>query len=85
MIGLSVSAPLAEAGKRKGKRVLTGRLRKLPKHLGIGLAAHPDESGIYGWMPRSGIPFDYAYQYLAGGVNTGGGWQTWNSGARFPL
>ncbi|HUF83066.1 MAG TPA: hypothetical protein VMQ81_00590 [Acidimicrobiia bacterium] len=31
------------------------------------------------------MPFDYAYQYLAGGVNTGGGWQAWNVNAQFPL
>jgi hypothetical protein len=36
-------------------------------------------------MPNSGIPFDYAYQYLAGGVNTGNGWQTWNTSGQFPL
>jgi hypothetical protein len=57
----------------------------LPTHLGIGLAAAPDDSGIYGWMPDSGVSWDYAYQYLAGGVNTGGGWQTWNTLAQFPL
>ena len=57
----------------------------LPAHLGVGLAAHPDSSGIYGWMPDRGIPWDYAYQYLAGGVNTGYGWSTWNENARFPL
>jgi hypothetical protein len=57
----------------------------LPSHLGVGLAAQPDDTGIYGWMPNSGIPFDYAYQYLAAGVNTGNGWQTWNTSAQFPL
>jgi hypothetical protein len=36
-------------------------------------------------MPDSGIPFDYSYQYLAGGANTGGGWRYWNSDAQFPL
>ena len=36
-------------------------------------------------MPDSGIPFDYAYQYLAAGVNTGSGWQAWNENAQFPL
>ena len=25
------------------------------------------------------IPWDYRYQYLAGGVNTGNGWATWNN------
>ncbi len=52
---------------------------------GIGLAAHPDSTGINGWMPNSGVPWSYAYQYLSGGVNTGGGWETWNASAQFPL
>ena len=30
-------------------------------------------------MTSSGIPWDYRYQYLTGGVNTGEGWTTWNS------
>lgn len=29
--------------------------------------------------------WDYAYQYLAAGVNTGNGWQTWNTNGQFPL
>jgi len=57
----------------------------LPTHLGIGLAAHPDSSGIYGWMPNSHIPWDYAYQYLSGGVNTHSGWETWNGSGQFAL
>ncbi len=57
----------------------------LPTHLGIGLAAHPDSSGIYGWMPNSHIPWDYAYQYLSGGANTGSGWETWNGSGQFAL
>ena len=57
----------------------------LPTHFGIGLTAHPDNTGIYGWMPNSGVPWDYAYQYLSGGVNTGGGWETWNTSGQFPL
>ena len=57
----------------------------LPAHFGIGLAAAPGSSGIYGWLPNSGIPWDYAYQYLSGGTNTGTGWETWNSSGQFPL
>ena len=57
----------------------------LPSHFGIGLSASPSSSGIYGWMPNSGIPWDYAYQYLAGGVNTGTGWETWNTSGQFAL
>jgi hypothetical protein len=57
----------------------------LPSHFGLGLGAAPDNTGLYGWMPQSGIPWDYAYQYLAGGANTGQGWETWNSSGQFPL
>ncbi|HKV86358.1 MAG TPA: PKD domain-containing protein, partial [Candidatus Dormibacteraeota bacterium] len=33
------------------------------------------------WMTSSGVPWKYRYTYLAGGVNTGTGWETWNSPA----
>src|SRR5438477_10749471 len=39
----------------------------LPSHFGLGLAAQPDATGLSGWLPQSGVPWDYAYQYLAGG------------------
>lgn len=32
---------------------------------------------------RQSAPFGYRYQYLAGGVNTGGGWATWNANGTF--
>ncbi|GAC1544370.1 MAG: hypothetical protein NVS3B12_33080 [Acidimicrobiales bacterium] len=54
-------------------------------HLALGVSASPGNDGLTGWMPQSGVPWDYAYQYLAGGVNTGSGWQTWNPNAQFPL
>ena len=57
----------------------------LRPHFAFGLAAQPDATGLEGWVPQSGIPFDYLYQYLAGGVNTGGGWQSWNPGGTFPI
>jgi hypothetical protein len=59
--------------------------RGIPRHFAIGVSAQPDTTGLYGWMPKTRIPFDYAYQYLAAGVNTGQGWQTWNDKATFPL
>ncbi len=57
--------------------------------LQFGLANDP---GHLGWMVDSGVPWRYRYQYLAGGINTGGGssdpscgadagWQTWNTPA----
>ncbi len=58
---------------------------RLPGHFGIGLSAAPDATGLTGWMPASGIPWDYAYAYLAGGVNTGTGWETWNTKGQYPL
>jgi hypothetical protein len=57
----------------------------LPMHFGLGLAANPDSTGIYGWMPDSGLPWDYAYQKLSGGVNSGSGWATCNTSGQFPL
>lgn len=54
-------------------------------YFGIGVSALPDETGINGWMPDTKIPFDYAYQYLAGGVNTGSGWETWGANGIFAL
>jgi hypothetical protein len=48
------------------------------------VAAQPPELQS-GWFAQSGVPFDYAYQYLAAGVNTGNGWQHWNENAQFPL
>jgi hypothetical protein len=44
----------------------------------LGLANQP---GDISWMTGSGIAWDARYQYLSGGVNTGGGWSTWWPGA----
>ncbi len=46
----------------------------LPQHFGLGLMNNPQQLD---WMTSSGIPWDYRYQYLTGGVNTGDGWSTW--------
>src|SRR5215813_11008324 len=59
LLSASVLSPMAHADA-------TG---KLPTHFAIGLGAANDANGIGGWMPDSKIPWDYAYQYLAGGVN----------------
>jgi hypothetical protein len=48
----------------------------LPSGFNFGLASQPTDLG---WMTSSGVPWTYRYQYLAGGVNTGTGWETWNS------
>jgi len=46
--------------------------------LEFGLANDP---ASIGWMTGSGVPWKYRYQYLAGGVNTTAGWETWNTPA----
>src|SRR6202035_4223202 len=48
----------------------------LPAGLNFGLGNDP--SGL-GWMTSSGVPWRYRYTYLSAGVNTGNGWETWNS------
>ena len=44
--------------------------------LHFGLASDP--AGL-SWMTSTGVPWRYRYQYLSAGVNTGNGWETWNS------
>ena len=87
---LALTAPAATpagAASRAAARLPVGLAvpKGLPTHLGLGLAAAPDSSELYGWLPGSGIPWDYAYQYLSGGANTGHGWRTWNTSGQFPL
>ena len=48
----------------------------LPAGLNFGLGNDP---GDLGWMTSSGVPWKLRYAYLAGGVNTGTGWETWNT------
>jgi hypothetical protein len=45
----------------------------------LGLADQP--GGAHAM--REAAPFKYRYQYLAGGVNTGSGWSTWNENGTF--
>jgi hypothetical protein len=53
----------------------------MPTHFGFGVAAGQGDT----WMPQSGSPWDYRFQYLSGGVNTGAGWETWNANGAFAL
>src|SRR5207249_55634 len=61
-----------------------GSLAPLParwpsRSLEIGMTDGPDGAAAM----RAAAPFGFRYQYLAGGVNTGNGWATWNSNAQF--
>ena len=57
----------------------TGRT---PSHFSFGITSAPGESSyLDGMRSANGTAWDYRYQYLAGGANTGHGWSTWNSPA----
>jgi hypothetical protein len=63
-----------------------GSLPPLParwpsRSLEIGVTDEP--GGAAGF--RASAPFAFRYAYLAGGVNTGQGWTTWNSNAQYPV
>src|SRR5947209_155463 len=46
-----------------------------PNQLELGMS---DSPGGAAYM-KANTNYKFRYQYLAGGVNTGGGWSTWNS------
>ena len=50
-----------------------------PKTLQLGVADSPGGAAAL----RRAAPFGFRYQYLAGGVNTGQGWSTWNPEGTF--
>jgi hypothetical protein len=56
---------------------------KLPagtNHFAFGVDNSPGNAQYLNDMrTRNGAAFDYRYQYLSAGVNTGYGWETWNS------
>src|SRR5436309_4529147 len=50
-----------------------------PHHLAVGVSDPPGDAAA---LVRN-APLDIRYQYLAGGVNTGSGWATWNPDGSF--
>ena len=67
--------------RRRGRR--RRKLPPLPKAwphtLQLGLSDSPGGAAAL----RKAAPFGFRYQYLAGGVNTGQGWSTWNPNGSF--
>jgi DNA-binding transcriptional regulator YdaS (Cro superfamily) len=52
----------------------------MPTHFAFGLLNSPNDVGLMNDMrTHNGTAWDFRYQYLAGGVNTGQGWETWAS------
>jgi hypothetical protein len=80
----ALAAPGGPAAAQGGT-VPTG----VPSTFMFGLAAHPTDGQVgptfdnITWLKNSGTRWDACYQYLAGGVNTGSGWATWNSDGYF--
>ena len=50
-----------------------------PARVELGMSDSPGGAAAM----RRTAPFAFRYQYLAGGVNTGNGWATWNPGGDF--
>src|SRR5713226_5887471 len=85
-LALLLPAP-AQAAPSVGSLVARAALPSDRLHFGLANSPGTD----FNWLVSSGIPWHYRYQYLAGGINTGGvagdpcganaGWQTWNSPA----
>lgn len=51
-----------------------------PTQVELGMADSPGGAAAM----EAAAPFRFRYQYLAGGVNTGSGWATWNTNGDFP-
>ena len=50
-----------------------------PARVELGMADAPGGAAAM----KATAPFGFRYQYLAGGVNTGNGWATWNPNGAF--
>lgn len=52
----------------------------IPTHFSFGVMNAPGDTALLDDMrSRNGTAWDFRYQYLSGGVNTGKGWETWNA------
>jgi hypothetical protein len=78
-LGFCGYAESATQGRAASARAASARFRWPFTELQLGLANAPGAAtGL-----AAVAPFGLRYQYLAGGVNTGKGWQTWNAGGSF--
>ncbi|MCC6177260.1 MAG: hypothetical protein IT305_18295, partial [Chloroflexi bacterium] len=75
------TAALDDAGLRVAyaQGSLPGLPAGWPTTLQLGKADQPGGAGTM----KGTAPFGFRYQYLAGGVNTGEGWATWNTNGAF--
>src|SRR5215472_614137 len=74
----ATARPTASQATQGAGRVPAG----LPAHFSFGIMDGPGDTPLLDSMrAQNGTAWDYRYQYLAGGVNTGAGWSTWNQPA----
>src|ERR1700730_1630950 len=53
-----------------------------PHYLSFGVMSTPGTASLLDAMhSQNGTAYTFRYQYLAGGVNTNSGWETWNQPA----
>jgi hypothetical protein len=76
---LTLAAGAGTAGVSRSASLLPPLPATWPSTLQIGMADAPGGAAAL----RRTAPFGFRYQYLAGGVNTGGGWSTWNPDGTF--
>ncbi|HEU4656691.1 MAG TPA: hypothetical protein VFR97_04160 [Capillimicrobium sp.] len=74
LAALSLVVPWAAAPPAEAKLP-----RGWPHRFEIGVSDQPGGAAAL----RRQAPFGFRYQYLAGGVNTGSGWATWNPNGTF--
>ena len=81
-VGGAMAAGLA-LQPRFGAHAAGGNLPPtLPSHFSFGVMDGPGgASYLNGMRSTNGTAWDFRYQYLVGGVNTGHGWETWNTPA----
>jgi hypothetical protein len=80
VLALLLATLLATAGAGSATASqLTPAPLGVPSHLALGVADSPGDAQAL--RARAGV--DMRYQYLAGGVNTGHGWATWNPNGSF--
>ncbi len=68
-------------GGRERRAAAVARVAQaLPGHFAFGVMNAPgDVEWLNDMRSRNGTAWDFRYQYLSGGVNTGRGWETWAS------
>jgi hypothetical protein len=79
LLALALVGAAPAAAHRAATRSLPPLPHGWPHTLQIGLTDSPGGAAAL----RRSAPFGFRYQYLAGGVNTGQGWATWNPRGTF--